>query len=204
MAAWSTFYPHLLPFVQACPEPLLNQELRMAAQTFFRRSRAWVQWLQPITLTAANTYALPLPADSAVVRLEQATLDGTPVAIPNWRLLDRDPALTPAQSSGVTTADRISVQLVQSFAAGSVLSIQASLAPSDTATTLPDDQVAQHRQAILHGARSKLLLIPDKTFTNPQNAVVENDLFEDAIGTAQHQAYKGFGRQVPRMRYRSV
>lgn len=204
MAAWSTFYPDLLTFVQACPEPLLNQELRRAAQTFFRRSRAWVQWLTPITLTSAVSYPLTLPTDAMVVRLEKATLDGKPIELPNWRSFEADPLAVPGQSSGITTADRISVLLAQPYAAGGRLAVQAALAPSDAATTIPDDQVAQHRDAILHGARSRLLLLPDKSFTNPQMATLELGMFEDAIGVAQHQAYKGFGGQVPRMRFRSV
>lgn len=202
MATWSALYPLLLASVSGVSEPLADQALCNAAQEFFRRSLAWKQWLAPITLTTDTSYQLTIPTGSLIVRLEKATLNGTAISLPNWNSFDADLADNAAQGSGVTTADRISVELASSYAAGGVLKVQAVLTPALGAASLPDAQLAQHGAAIVEGAKARLMAIKGEEFTDLQLAALAMDLFEQAIGTAQYQAYKGFGREVPRMRLR--
>lgn len=191
-----------MPSVKGCSGPQADQELRTAAQEFFRRTKAWLQWLDPITLTGAASYTLALPTGSLVHRLEQATVDGATVALPNYRSFPVDLADNQTQGQGFTTSDRITVLPAATYAAGQVLKLQAVLVPSNTATSLPDALVAQFGQYIAEGAKSRLMLLPGKEYSNPGAAGIASVAFEAAIGSVQHQAHKGFGTTVPRMRVR--
>ncbi len=204
MAAWSILYPLLMPHVPGVSEPLADQALRSAAQEFFRRTTAWRQWLPAITLTTDTSYALALPTGSLVVKLMKATLDGRDVPLPNWNSFEADLDDNATQGVGITTSDRISVQLAAAYAPGGALKVQAALTVSDGALTVPDAQAGQHSAAIVQGAKAILMAIPRQEFTDLTLAAFARGAFEDAIGTAQYEAHKGFGRDVPRMKYRRV
>lgn len=203
MAAWSAFYPDLLVFVQACPEPLLNQELRRAAQEFFRRTRAWQQWLGPITATGVSrSLTIPLPTDSQLFRVEDATQNDRQVDVIPSRWFPADPAVLADQADGVTSFDRVNLLLARNYDAGTVFRIKASLTCSDAAATLPDDLFAQYSDAILHGAKARLMMQPDKSFTNLDMAPIERAMFMDAIGKVHTQAWRSSTGTVPRLRPR--
>lgn len=202
MATWAALYPWLMPSVRGVSAPQADQELRTAAQEFCERTRAWLQWLDPIALTGAASYVLALPAGAMVHQLERATLGGVPVELPNWRGFDVDTADNQAQGRGFTTADRITVVPVATYAAGQVLKLQAVLKPSGSATTLPDAMAAQFGRFIAEGAKARLMLLAGREYSNPALAGVAQDAFEQAIGRIQHEAYKGFGGSVPRQRIR--
>lgn len=201
MAAWSTFYPDLLPHVPGVAEPMADQELRRAAQEFFRFTKAWRQWLGNITLTGAASYTVALPTDALVHRFDRATVNGQPVALPGWSGFDADPESVPGQGQGFTTRDRITVVPVSAYSSG-VLKLRAVLVPADQAATLPDELVAQFRDAIVAGAKARLMLQPGKGYSSPALGGVARSDFVDAMGTAQHQALKDFGADVPRPRIR--
>lgn len=55
-------YPLVLPFVPELPLPTVDQHIKLAAQEFYRRSHAWRETLDPITLVADQTeYDLDAP-----------------------------------------------------------------------------------------------------------------------------------------------
>jgi hypothetical protein len=201
MAVWATFYADLLPHLPGLSEPAADQELRRAAQEFCRRTKVWKQWLAPITLTGAATYAVVLPTDSMVYRFDTATVDGTPVSLPSWNELEADPAAFTGRATGFTTRDRVSVIPTSTYSSGA-LALRAVLAPSDQAATFPDDLAAQYRDGIVAGARARLMVMPGRPYTSLDLAAIAAGQFETAIGRAQHEAHKGFSNSVPRMRIR--
>lgn len=132
---WSAFVPLLAPYAAACPNPLLEAEARRAAIRFFRRTRAWVEWLDPVlSMEGKAEYDMDVPTGADVVRVERATLGGNPLAILSFR-----------------DAPRILLALIWQAKAWSAptvkplcwampsLQVQVALAPSLSATGLPDD-----------------------------------------------------------------
>ena len=50
----------------------------------------------------------------------------------------------------------------------------------------------EYDQAIINGALSKLLLIPNKKWSNPRRATVCDALYQEGIGRAKFMVLKGF------------
>ncbi|HRE01130.1 MAG TPA: hypothetical protein PLV68_07500, partial [Ilumatobacteraceae bacterium] len=91
MAALDVFLPDVLAHAPDAPDPYARLCLVRAAQEFCQRTFAWKAWLACVAGTAPNYTATAL-ADSQVVRLEAATLNGTPTELGQWWTAERDPA----------------------------------------------------------------------------------------------------------------
>lgn len=101
MATWASFYPRIMVHVPGCSIPLLDQELRIAASTFFDMTRAWSDWLDPITTQAGIAeYDLDAPSGARIVRLERARIDGQDLTILPFRLVE------PGMAGAVMRASR--------------------------------------------------------------------------------------------------
>ncbi len=198
MAAWSAFYPDVLVYVPGCPDPLLDQALRDAAIEFFQRTRTWVQWLDPVVATAAlRQYELDLPTGAEVVRIEQATRNGRPLEVQGFRSLPADPTLATGDDMALVSADRVEIVLTQAAASRDRIQVFASLMPTRTAASLPDQLVAEYRHAIAEGAKHRLLRIPGP-LSKPQAAKEAKDLFEAAVASTSVAAWRSHTNATPR------
>lgn len=200
MATWDVFLPEVMPHALTAPHPLVVRHLRNAARTFFRRTQAWVEWLQPEATTAGAgvVYGFALPAQTEVVRLRRATRNGRPLSVENFRERCSDPAQHPGEGpNGIVSADMIEFTLPASSSEGDAIQAQVSLMPSRTAERLPDHLANRFLDAIADGAKSTLLLVPGD-FNDPAMAGVWAAQFDFAIGEAQGDAYMGQTTTVPR------
>lgn len=198
---WSSFYPELRTFAGGASEPLLELKTRQAAIEFFQRTRAWVEWLDPvISLDGLVEYDFDIPVGSDVARVERATVDGAPVVIQSYRDAPHDWSRADLVNQGVVSRDLKTFRLGNAVAAGLLIQVQVALTPSRTATGLPDDLFDKYKDDIVHGARSKLLEIPNTTFYQPDVAGREFALFEAAIDGNAVSAWRGLTGNTPRAR----
>lgn len=200
MAALSTLLPEILPYVPGCPDPMVEQELRSAARIFFTRTKAWVQWLDEEYLVAnLREYDLSLPAGTEVVRVQRATVDGRPVEVVGWNSLPSDMAIHGAGGTPqlVSSPDRLTLTIGAPGASGSRLQVQAALMPSRSATAIPDHLLSQHADALIDGAKYRLLRVPGPLH-KPQEAAEAMALFERAIAACSVDAWRGHTNATPR------
>jgi hypothetical protein len=203
VAKWDYWYPQVLVHVPGAPNPLIAQALRTAARKFFRRTRAWVQWLDPVRTTgrASSEYDFDLPTDSELFALEQATQGGRPYPVQSFRHRTSDPAQFGAdQGQGLVSRDLQTFVLTGGMPASERVQVQVVLIPSATATGIPDELASRYLEALAEGAKSELMLTPETPFFNPELAAVANEKFEQAMNEASTQAYRGHTKNVPRAR----
>lgn len=201
MAVWADWYPGMLVTLPGCPDPLLNQELLLAAQLFMRRTRCWMAWLEPTRILAgAMEYDLDTPDRALVVRVEKAAIDGSPIDVVSWRQIRTDPDLGETPHAGMASNNRTTFRLGREYPAGGLLSVQASLMPRRAATGIPDEFFSQHEDAIACGARARLMAMPGMTWTNFELAGVHAGAFDAAINAATVDAYRGYTNATPRRR----
>lgn len=201
MKLWSAMYPEVLVHVQGCPDPLLDQEILKAAREFFRRTRAWQLWLDPVTTSASSRqYSLTLPTSSDVVSIDGATLNSFPVTLKGYAQTTADPeGSTNSEGQFLTTVDLLSVVLSQSVSTGDSLQVLASLMPSTGALGLDDGLFDRHRSAIAEGAIASLARIPGP-FQSSGVSAQARSLFEAAIASAAVDAWRGNTSSTPRAR----
>lgn len=198
---WSAFVPYLAPYAAACPNPLLEAEARRAAIRFFRRTRAWVEWLDPaLSLAGKAEYDMDVPTGADVVRVERATLGGNPLPVLSFRDAPKDFASADLANQGLLSANRKTFVLGNAVAAGLTLQVQVALAPGLTSTGLPDDLFGLHGIDIANGALSAILALPGAGFYQPDLAMRKGALFEAAIATVAVDAWRGFAASTPRVK----
>ncbi len=201
MATWADFYPELMPHVVGCPNPMANIALREAARDFFRRTRLWRQWLEPVTVQAGvRVYDLDLPAGAMVSRIERCTVNGQPMDVLSHTEQDSDYSRYDQTDMGVVSADRASFVLTRQLGVGALVAAEVALMPAKTGRGIPDDLFAQHSQDIVEGAKHRLMLIPKTVFYDASLAMNALTNFESAVGTKTVEAWKGSTGTVPRRR----
>ena len=200
MALWSTWFPDVLVHVPGAPDPLVTQALNRAAREFFRRTRAWMAWLDPATTAAGENleYDFDLPADADVVRLERATVGGTPLPVMPWRQVKADPARHDAGERGLVSGDLLTFRLPGLFAAGAQVQALVSLMPTLAAAGLPDELADRYREAIAEGARAQLLATASAPFHDAKAATVAQLAFERGIAQHAVDAFRSHTSQMPR------
>lgn len=200
MARWADFHPDLLVHVPGCPEPLLDQELARAAALFFRRSKLWTAWLEPIaTAGSLTTYDLEVPEDAEVVALRKATLNGQVLPLGSYRLVSNNPERAQGAERVLLSTEPAAVTLLSVQAPKSVLDIEAVLTVAPQAEGLPDALANAYREGIVAGARYRLHRIPGLLY-QPEAAKAARAEFEQALASDQASGWLGRVGQVPRTR----
>ena len=152
MKAWETFYPDVLPYIDASiPEPMVDRHLLRSAQRFCDVTRAWKIELDPITLAAnVKTYDIELEPGTELVRLESAMLDGVSLSV--WR----SGVSSASQGRYVFTSDGRIVGVSWTPSGPMTLLLTVTARPADTATGLDDILTARYSKVIADGAVASL------------------------------------------------
>lgn len=200
MHAWEEWASDIIPKVPGCSLPLMVQELRHAARTFFTRTKAWMTWTDPVNTQAnVTSYDIDLPPGTELLQIDNAADQYIPVDLLNWRCSRVDLA-DQVDLAGVYSTDRMTFNLSGDMDAGVPIKLKLVLIPSLTCAGLPDEQATPFWDALTHGALSRLLLFKDFGFYDTELAGVEGGKFEQAIGEQQIRAYRNFSKTMPRAR----
>lgn len=202
MAVWSDWYSDLMPHLPGCPAPIVDHELRRASQVFFEGSRAWKKILAAIPV-AAGTDSVTLVTGSSdldIVRAENAWYDGKAIDV-----------LTPEELADSYPDDwheRTGMPLaIVQFEPGIVrlypipegnsvtgLVVEASIKPSDSASGIPDNLRVKFKEAITSGAKGRLMVYPNKDWTNFDLGMAMGTAFDSAVSNARLNASLSYGR----------
>lgn len=199
MANWDLLHPDVLGHVPGAPEPLVTRALCRAAREFFMRTRAWMEWLDPVTSDGAPEFPFELPPAAELVRLERATADGRPFPIRSYRLLDSDWTRADTGERTLVSRDLQTFVLTGSAPVGQAIQVQVSLMPARLARGIPDHLASRYLEPIAEGAKEILMLTPGP-FSNPAAAGLARATFDAAIATHAVDAFMGHAGDVPRAR----
>lgn len=201
MATWASWLPDVLPHVPGCPVVVVEHELRRSAQEFFRRSRAWRVNLTTIAVPASTAEISCEPQDAAhdLVRVEAVNYDSRQLEPETVENLDRGfsdewaAQVGPPTHYVQLTPGVLRLYPIPGAAAAVGLKIRASVMPSESATGIPDDLAQKYRDAIHAGAKSRLMLMPGKGWTNLDLAAIYGRSFSDMADAANADAARAFG-----------
>ena len=201
MAVWTDLYPELLIAAPGAADPMLDRALVVAAQEFYRRTRTWRQWLDPVTVVAATRdYTLSLPTATNVVRLEQAKRNNQDFPILNAREINVDLSTRQWREHGLVSLDRRTIVLARELPEDDVIELEASLMPDLEATGISDDDLDQYGRDIATGAKAILLGQNRAPWADPAGAAEARNSFNVAIGCKAWDSYRGMTNGVPRAR----
>lgn len=158
-----------------------------------------MQWLEAATTVDGTgvEYDFDLPSEAELLRLEQATLNGSRLKLQSYRLRPSDWSQFADGEKALISTDLSSYTLTGLFAAGDKVQVQVSLIPSLQATGIPDYLATSYMEAIAEGAKARLLLTPG-SFFQPELAGVAKARFDDAVASETVDSYRAYTNEVPR------
>lgn len=211
MAEWRDFLPETMRLCPSAPRVVALNQIKEACIDFFHRSRCWRVDLTPAVVPANTTAYAPVPPlATEVVDIMSAQWNGQTIYIKSRQELDDDfagwRALLPAERPQMLTlTTERTMRLVPTNTAAGTLDVYAAIKPSRDATGINDAQFSEHVETIAMGAAYRLLMMPDKAWTNFDLAAERLSAFRDGIRKARNLAKRGYARSnnlyAPARRY---
>lgn len=209
MTAYANMLNNVAIAAPMCPQPLMLNAMQRAAQDFFTRSRAWHVQLDDLYVTPKlRDIDVEHPTGARIVSMLNAEFGGNPLTVKTSRQLDD---LVPEWKSTavgdpkyITQLSTELIRLAPHPETKGRLSIEAALAPTLTATSIPDELAAEYQTALEHGTSAILLAVPKKDWTDGNLAMYHSAQFEKAITDAFTRQSLGFvgARLRSRLEYR--
>ncbi len=188
--------PFVLPHVKQCPNPTAIFHLRQATIEFCTRALVWREYQAAVpTVEGQTRYAYAPVAGQRVAKLLSAKLNSVDA-----------PVIDPASGKLKDSRGESGVYLYGSLAGFEVHPAQATglpivtysaVCPTLAADTIPDS-FERYAEQLGRGACSKIMLVPDQPFSMPARGKDLEARFDDDIGRARVEAFRGFARTTPR------
>jgi hypothetical protein len=196
MKLWSDFFDLLSPDLPNCPQAAQVLALREAAIAFCEQSLAWKYRNTdiPVEIGTAD-YPFDPPVGAVVYAVTYAEFNDVEIEVNtaqddmriwNWR----HQTGTPQYVLGSPTV----LTLVPTPNVAGTLKVDVALKPSPTSEGIDDDIFNEYREAIVHWAAARLMLSPNKPYTNPNMATYHMQQFFSLTGAAGLRAARNYTR----------
>lgn len=177
MVKFSKMYRDVRNTVTGCPTDLVHDALRQSAIDFCKHTSVLVVTLDPISLVAGESnYDLVSDPGTHVYGLVAANLNGArlqlvtrtqlDVGYPDWE----SKTGTPQYALFVPGEEQVRLVPEPDAADTDALFVSVVLAPDDNADGIERDIYLRYKGVLAAGAKEKLLMLPNKAWTNPQLA----------------------------------
>lgn len=180
----SDFSRFILPEVVGCPDPVLHQAIVQTAFEFCDRTGAWSELLSDSDLYCESTqiqesasYLLPSTKDAIALRVTGVWING--VSVTSTQIAS---GLIKAGYHSAVSHDVVTITPAPK--GDFSITFKVVFAPKMSALSLPD-MMARYERAISAGAKARLMLMPNTTWTNPQLAVLHRQTFDSAVTDAR-------------------
>jgi hypothetical protein len=177
--------------VEGCPEITARRHLIQAAIHFCRITQAWMEVLDPAPIAdKVATYELDLPTGTRLVMVREVwgphyaltpkSLPEVVRIIPAWQTQEGEPQFYNMLTWNELRIYPIPVNPPDGFA----LTVRAAVAPADTATDIPAAIAQRYRDAILARAKMTLMSMPNKAWTNVDQATINAVIYQSECDQA--------------------
>lgn len=211
MKSYDDFLPYVLSDVPGCAEIVAIQAVRNTVIDFCEKSCVVQVDLDPVTLLAGEaTYDLEPPQNRRVTKvmklfyrnreLPPMALDAIPSAtFFNPEALDADGRSEPQAWSQKDT-DTFTVLPIPKSREIDAITIRAALKPTRNSTACDDVLFEDYAEYIGAGAKARLMIVPNKAYTNPKLVATQNEFYMQGVNVARQRATRGHTRASLRVK----
>lgn len=192
---FDALFTYIVPEVVSAPNSLVRNAILRAAIEFCERSQAYYKTYPISFINSVSNYEIPLPYQQRVViireillntnrRLTAKTIEELSRIMPDFKTAQGSPTyyLQP-------NPHQIAVYPQPNYAnTPEIMSVRATYAPTVDADTLPNELINLYAEAISAKAKSILLMMPKKTWSDAQLGAMYRNDFMVYCDTARIQA----------------
>ncbi len=189
MKAWAEFYPHVLPDVLGCPNPVMERALCDAAREFLLASKAWQETEEFTADGTENRFDFDLPSQTELIQVVRGSVANRELKIYGVNKLPPDHAERSACLHGLYHASEDEYMLFPTPSAGQVVSLTIAVRPLSTGFGVGDDVFKKHVEAIAAGAKARLLKKPRQPWTDIESAGIFQAEFTAGMHTAANRDF---------------
>jgi hypothetical protein len=205
MSAYDDFLPYVLPDVPGCAEIVAIQAIRNTVIDFCEKSCAVQVDLDPVTLfPGVADYDLEPPRNRLVTKvmklfyknreLHPFGSDYVPSAtFYNPAAIDADGNSTPKTWSQKDTTTFTLHPPPKDREVGAV-TIRAAIKPTRASTECDDIVFEDYAEYIAAGAKARLMIVPNKAYTNPNLVATQNQFYMQGVNVARQRVTRGHTR----------
>lgn len=199
------FFPYVLPQVPGASDPLVQQAIRSAAIDFCTRTDLIQRITTPDATINVMDYTITPPTDMTLTRVLSVSWSGRVLSPEAPSIIQQDVVLRNA-TVGTTSPyigdpqyffqkspsdSGFSLYPVPQSTLVTGLTVKASYAPANTATTVDDVLFSDWVEAIAAGAIAQLAAMPGQPFSSVAAAQVYGVAYRGAIAQAKRQVNSG-------------
>lgn len=185
----SAYLSRVLPSVDACPAPIAEQAVRDAIDSFCRQSRIY-RGVQTVALTSGDgTYTLTPPANAVVVETLYARI-GDDLLEPLIPELESRLLIGNGKPEYIKHTTPGDIEILPAPAETGSMSVTVIYSIDLTTTDFPSI-LDQWREEISFGAMARLMVMPNKPWSNPQMAAGYQTMFNAGARDAAAKATLG-------------
>lgn len=207
----TNWYTHVWPDVPMCPNPKIKEALIDAAREFLRETELWTEQLELLNINSDEAeYDMESPlgevvsldhfsieSDGVFYRkspISEIAIDENPDERDDWR------SQTAEDPDVGFVGQKLKIRLVYipniDITAG--LKIWVNLMPFEWAEAVPKILWTHYKEIITSGAVSKLLMMANKPWTNPDLGAAHGVAFSESFLKARQKKFSGFTRHRTR------
>jgi len=216
MSTLNDFLNDVMPDVSGCTVDIAKHAIRNACIEFCEKSLILQRDHDPVTVVAGIVdYDFDPPANNLVTRIMRAWYKANeltavaPDSIRSSEVYNRlfsGANVVRTDPTSILQKDERTFSLygIPKDTVANGLTMRVALKPTRAATTVEDVLLEDYAEIIAAGAKARLMMSPNKPYTNPQLAVGHMELFRQGTNVARQRAYRGHVRADLRVSLRSI
>ncbi len=188
---------YVMPEVVGCPRDLIIREIKESAINFCAATAIWRYDLDPVNLLAGvSAYCIDIPRDSNIVDIKSLNIGGRPIDPQTAEWLDENSDRWRTQEGTanyyvVESPGDIRLSLIPVASTDETMTGVVTLKPKRVDPKIPQFIIDDWMDTIAAGAKSRLMLMPNKKWSNPQDGILQADNNDIGKSKAGASAYKG-------------
>lgn len=216
MKTYDQFLDGVMPYVPSCPLEMAVHAIRETVVDLCERSLLIQRDHDPVDVIANTVdYDFDAPTGYKVAKIMRAWYKDQEL-IPTAPDDINDPSLYNQQLAGVTISkDAPKIIIQKDDATFSVLPVpkdtlrgaitmRVALKPLRSSTSIEDFVFEDYAETVYAGARFRLLTVPAKPYTNPDLAMVNQNMYVAGVNAARQRAARGFVRANTQVQLRRI
>lgn len=196
------FASYVRPEVSGCPEIQILDAIRRSGADFCKRTAVSRNTITVVTAVGIASYNLTplLPAGFEPDEVRKVAHSGGYDLEPSSEDEFDRRHLDDAGPVGYYYLDGKNLVLGHTPLEIETLTVRVKTRVAQDATQLPDELYDRYREEIAAGAKKILMMMADKPWANPQQAIINKSVFDEAVASENLRYAKGGGSRTLRTR----